>query len=545
MEDINENDRVEKENELKDIKDRIEYLNKVYSRAKDETMKTSIKKSMAKLAARRTVLARKMNEAQKPDFIDADKDGNEKEPMKKAVKDKVKNSITLPDDVRLESASVDEVKGNHRPGWMLRADPALAKKVKEVVKKNKEKNKLLGKKVSEDSEQIDELSVDKMLKYSDAAEKDRERLNDKWSAGTASKKEKQRVLGREEGEARAANKVKKKTGKYPDQHGVLSRIRYSITKEETEIEESAFVVTWSDLDYKVSTKKFMKSKNDSPDKAERDAREFAKKLEKQNNIRTVKVRAINEEEQIEELYRDTVRSYMKKAHQDEQNPDHPKKEKRAAGVKKALNRLNSRPDYGLTADQKKSAAQARAMGYGRGRGHYMGDSIEHSEGESIEELSSEKLGEYKKKASADATAADAKGDFKKGDKRYSGIIKATKKQFANDIKKHANEEVETVTEQKHRVAVTVSEPDHPAVSMRKATKQKFVRVTAADEKTAVEKAKAHYKKSGYKVHGAEHAGMVNETHLKPGTKIKDGKEELTVQKPVGDDKYVVKAKEPK
>ena len=37
---------------------------------------------------------------------------------------------------------------------------------------------------------------------------------------------------------------------------------------------------------------------------------------------------------------------------------------------------------------------------------------------------------------------------------------------------------------------------------------------------------------------------LEETHLKKGTKIKDGKEELTVEKPVGKDKYLVKAKEP-
>jgi predicted RNA binding protein YcfA (HicA-like mRNA interferase family) len=69
--------------------------------------------------------------------------------------------------------------------------------------------------VREEVEQLDELSVNKMLKYSSAAEKDRERLNKKWDAGTASRKEQERVIGREEGENRAANKIKQKTGKYP------------------------------------------------------------------------------------------------------------------------------------------------------------------------------------------------------------------------------------------------------------------------------------------------------------------------------------------
>lgn len=50
----------------------------------------------------------------------------------------------------------------------------------------------------------------------------------------------------------------------------------------------------------------------------------------------------------------------------------------------------------------------------------------------IAELSSEKLGQYKKAAGAQASAADKAGDTKKADKRFSGIVKATKKQFAND-----------------------------------------------------------------------------------------------------------------
>ena len=52
----------------------------------------------------------------------------------------------------------------------------------------------------------------------------------------------------------------------------------------------------------------------------------------------------------------------------------------------------------------------------------------------LAELSSEKLGQYKKAAGAQASAADKVGDTKKADKRFSGIVKATKKQFANDEK---------------------------------------------------------------------------------------------------------------
>jgi len=57
----------------------------------------------------------------------------------------------------------------------------------------------------------------------------------------------------------------------------------------------------------------------------------------------------------------------------------------------------------------------------------------------ITELSTDTLASYKKKAGADASAADKRGDFQRGNKRFSGIVKATKKQFANDLKKHKTE----------------------------------------------------------------------------------------------------------
>lgn len=52
----------------------------------------------------------------------------------------------------------------------------------------------------------------------------------------------------------------------------------------------------------------------------------------------------------------------------------------------------------------------------------------------LTELSTDKLAQYKTAAAADASKADKEGDFKRGDKRFSGIVKATKKQFANDTK---------------------------------------------------------------------------------------------------------------
>ena len=72
---------------------------------------------------------------------------------------------------------------------------------------------------------------------------------------------------------------------------------------------------------------------------------------------------------------------------------------------------------------------------------------------------------------------------------------------------------EEVTEEpamKHRVAVTVSDPNHTAVSKRKEQVQKFAKVTAGNEEEAIKKASAHFKKAGFKIHGAEHHSMVKE-----------------------------------
>ena len=61
--------------------------------------------------------------------------------------------------------------------------------------------------------------------------------------------------------------------------------------------------------------------------------------------------------------------------------------------------------------------------------------------EVVNELSNELLGNYKKKAGEQASAADKAGDFKKGNKRFSGIVRATKKQFANDVKEETLHEL--------------------------------------------------------------------------------------------------------
>ena len=69
---------------------------------------------------------------------------------------------------------------------------------------------------------------------------------------------------------------------------------------------------------------------------------------------------------------------------------------------------------------------------------------------SLNELSNEKLAQYKQAAALDAGAADRAGDFERGDKRFAGIVKATKKQFANDVKKHKEVDEAQTDYQKRR-----------------------------------------------------------------------------------------------
>lgn len=67
---------------------------------------------------------------------------------------------------------------------------------------------------------------------------------------------------------------------------------------------------------------------------------------------------------------------------------------------------------------------------------------------------------------------------------------------------------------KHRISVIVSQPDHTAVSMRKEQEEKRIKISSSQnlsKEDAIARAKKHYKMKGYKVHSAEHIGMVSES----------------------------------
>ena len=96
-------------------------------------------------------------------------------------------------------------------------------------------------------------------------------------------------------------------------------------------------------------------------------------------------------------------------------------------------------------DKNKRISQSKAGDFEKwkqDRGIFEEDQVSE---DTLNELSTDTLASYKKKSGEAASAADAKGDFKTGDKRFSGIVKATNKQFSNDAKKHVQKE-ETLNE---------------------------------------------------------------------------------------------------
>ena len=63
---------------------------------------------------------------------------------------------------------------------------------------------------------------------------------------------------------------------------------------------------------------------------------------------------------------------------------------------------------------------------------------------------------------------------------------------------------------KHRIGLTVTDPNHPMVSKRGETYQKSVRVTGDDREKAINSAIAHYRRKGYKVHDHNYMGTVDQ-----------------------------------
>jgi hypothetical protein len=129
-------------------------------------------------------------------------------------------------------------------------------------------------------------------------------------------------------------------------------------------------------------------------------------------------------EQIEELSNATLRGYADKARTD---------------IQKTLPKLHTDASAAGRIDKRVSGLAASTIAKVK-------NNMKKEEVEPIEELSNELLGSYKKSAGEQASTADKAGDYKKGNKRFKGIIKATNKQFDNDMKKEDVEQVDEISQ---------------------------------------------------------------------------------------------------
>ena len=145
-----------------------------------------------------------------------------------------------------------------------------------------------------------------------------------------------------------------------------------------------------------------------------------------------------EVEQIDELNYDTVNTYDKERKANPSSKKSPEVvlKNRTASVNRFMGktRTQNSPMQGV---KRELTPQQKTLQKDYHDSQRRGMSTE----EVVNELSNELLGSYKKKAGEQASAADKAGDFKTGNKRFSGIVRATKKQFVNDVKEETLDEL--------------------------------------------------------------------------------------------------------
>jgi hypothetical protein len=87
------------------------------------------------------------------------------------------------------------------------------------------------------------------------------------------------------------------------------------------------------------------------------------------------------------------------------------------------------------------------------------------------------------------------------------IAKRESGKYNKDGKRIKEDQGKTV----HRIALTVTDPNHPMVSKRDETIQRTVRVPGEDPAKAINAAIAHYRRKGFKVHDHHYIGTIEES----------------------------------
>lgn len=318
-----------------------------------------------------------------------------------------------------------------RPGWMIKADPVLKAKIAANKAKQKEMKALLGQKLKEDAEQIDEVTQGKSY-TSDQLKKKIQSGN--WEA---------------------THDIK--PGKHVEmRHHTGKRVIVQVKEEVEQIDELSSDTLQK---YKTAAHKSISNAAVKRHAGEMGSSEYRKNQDKRS-------KGINRADADKRLgtYKDKT---PKKLDISGSASDIQKKYHSGSGGSRMSEELVVEGAYEKSEENKRSADAAKKQGdmfahhlhmadHHDNLAQWHGEKGRHSEAdkhaekaeehhekamalkeevEQIDELSNDTLASYKKKAGESASEADKKGDFEKGNKRFKGIMKATFKQFANDAKK--------------------------------------------------------------------------------------------------------------
>ena len=144
---------------------------------------------------------------------------------------------------------------------------------------------------------------------------------------------------------------------------------------------------------------------------------------------------------LNELSKNTLKSYSRERgttiHQDQRDAD---RARDTAADKKKHGNTKAAADWEDEASWLDKRAEKGAKGVAQAAIKIAKKDVAE---DNLNELSTQKLAQYKTAAAADAKKSDAAGNYARGDRRFRGINQATIKQFANDAKTHTS----TVKEQ--------------------------------------------------------------------------------------------------
>ena len=218
--------------------------------------------------------------------------------------------------------------------------------------------------------------------------------------------------------------VVKATGKYLNKEEVLDELNYDTVKSLYQKRRADF--------HGAQVGKKKKGKDVS-------AKNVSTSISRMMGYKSTQNQPQKEEvEQIDELNYDTVNSYDSKRKANPSSKKSPEvvTKNRTSSINRFMGKIRTQnsPMQGV---KRELTPQQKTLQKDYHDSQRRGMSTE----EVVNELSNELLGNYKKKAGEQASAADKAGDFKTGNKRFSGIVKATKKQFANDVKEETLDEL--------------------------------------------------------------------------------------------------------